>query len=304
MDQVRRLGAMRGDLVRVERAGDVIPYVSEVLTEKRSGDESVFRMPRKCPSCGSAVEKEDVFYRCPAGLACPAQVTESIAHFVSKNAVDIEGLSEKTVRLLHEKGLVRGVADLYSLKKRDLLGLEGFKEKKAANILEAIERSRDIPLHRFIYGLGIRNVGRHISTLLAKRYGTLEDLTGADPEDLTGINEIGPEIASAISDFFRQDKNIRQIQELRDNGVNILSAKRAEGRFTGKRIVFTGSLKDMTRSEARKMVEEHGGETVSSVSTSVDLVVAGDKAGSKLARAKEKGIQIVSEAEFLDMLSG
>jgi DNA ligase (NAD+) len=303
MDQVRRLGVMKGDLVRVERAGDVIPYVSEVLTGKRSGDERPFRMPRKCPSCGSAVEKEDVFYRCPAGLACPAQVTESITHFVSKNAVDIDGLSEKTVRLLHDRGLVRGIADLYSLNKQDLLELEGFKEKKVDNILDAIDRSRNIPLDRFIHGLGIRNVGRHISTLLAKRYGTLERLMRADREDLTGLNEIGPEIAAAITEFFRQDRNISQIEQLRDNGVNIAPMKMPEGRFTGKRIVFTGSLREMSRSEARKLVEEHGGETASSVSASVDLVVAGDRAGSKLARAEEKGIRVVSEAEFLDMLS-
>ncbi|NQT32303.1 MAG: NAD-dependent DNA ligase LigA [Candidatus Omnitrophica bacterium] len=303
MDQVEKLGVKIGDYVKVERAGDVIPYISEVVKEKRTGREKTFHMPKKCPSCGTPVEREDVFYRCPAGLACPAQLKEAIAHYVSKAAVDIDGFSDKTVELLFEMGLIKSIADIYKLKREELLGLEGFKEKKTDNLLGAIENAKDIALDRFIYGLGIRNVGRHIAALLAKRFGTLENLIEADKDELTGINEIGPEIADCIVDFFGAKKNLEEIEKLKANGVIIKKKeKTAKGKFAGKKVVFTGSLETISRSQAKKLVEEEGGEASSGISSNVDFVVAGEKAGSKLEKAKKLGIKVLTEQEFQNLI--
>ncbi len=304
MDQIEKLGLKKGDYVKVERAGDVIPYVSEVVKEKRTGKEKAFHMPAKCPSCGASVEKEDVFYRCPAGLACPAQLKEAITHYASKGAVDIEGFSDKTVELLHDKGLIKSISDIYILKKEDLLALEGFKEKKTENLLGAIEKSKDVTLERFIFGLGIRNVGKHIATLLAARFGTLENIMAADKGKLESINEIGPEISESITDFFREKKNLAEIEKLKATGVIVQEKKKpAKGKLLGKRIVFTGSLESMSRSEAKELVESEGGEASSSISATVDFVVAGEKAGSKLDEAKKKGIKVITEDQFRKLIS-
>ena len=305
MDQIERLGIRIGDYVRVERAGDVIPYISEVVKEKRTGSEKSFRMPSKCPSCGTSLEKEDVFYRCPAGFACPAQVKESLTHYVSKDAVDIEGFSGKTAEQLFDRGLIRGLRDIYSLKKEDLLELEGWKEKKTDNLLKAVSAAKHVTLDRFIFALGIRNVGRHIAALLAGKFGSLERIMAAEEEELVEIKEIGPEIAGSIKEFFSSERNINEIKELRKRGVVIKEReKRAKGRFTGKKVVFTGTMEKMTRSEAREKVESAGGEVASGISSEVDMVVAGDQAGSKLAQAKKKGIEIISEEDFLEMIAG
>ncbi|MBD3379427.1 MAG: NAD-dependent DNA ligase LigA [Candidatus Omnitrophica bacterium] len=302
MDQVERLGIKIGDYVKVERAGDVIPYVSEVMIGKRTGGEKTFRMPEKCPSCGTKLEKEDVFWRCPAGLACPAQLKETMIHYSSKGAVDIEGFSEKTVNLLYEKGMVKGISDIYRLKKEDLLALEGWKEKKTDNLLKAIEEARKVPLERFLCGLGIRNVGKHLARVLADKYGSLDKVMAATEEDLLRINEIGPEIAASIRHFFSREKNLKEIEKLRENGVVIQDRKSVGGRLSGKKIVFTGSLETMSRSEAQKMVEAEGGEALSSVTSETDLVVAGEKAGSKLKKAREKGVKVIDEKEFRKMM--
>ncbi len=303
MDQIERLGVKVGDHVKVQRAGDVIPEVVEVISHRRTGREKAFHMPKKCPSCGATLEKEDVFYRCPAGLACPAQLKEAISHYASKGAVDIDGFSDKSVELLYEEGLISSISDIYKLKGEDLLKLEGWKEKKTQNLLNSIERSRDIPLDRFLFGLGIRNVGKHIATLLAGKFGTLRKIMSADQESLMSINEIGPEIAESITDFFKQKKNVDEIRKLEKNGVKVREKKKAtKGKLLGKRIVFTGSLQTISRSEAKKIVEAEGGEAQSSVSATTDLVVAGEKAGSKLDQAKKKGIRIITEAEFKSLL--
>ncbi len=303
MDQVARLGIKIGDHVKIERAGDVIPYVSEVVKNKRSGGEKDFHMPKNCPSCGTHLQKEDVFYRCPAGIACSAQVKEAITHYASKGAVDIEGFSEKTVGLLFDIGLVRSVSDVYKLKREDLLRLEGWKDKRTSNILEAIERSKHVQLARFIYGLGIRNVGQHIAVLLADKFGSLEKISSAKYDELIEIKEIGPEIALSIVSFFKEKSNMDEIDKLIKNGVVVNHEKRwGRGKLNGKKIVFTGSLGTMTRSEAKRIVEAEGGEVVSSVGSSVDLVVLGENPGSKLDEAKKKGIKILSEEEFKKML--
>ena len=302
MDQVEKLGVRIGDYVRVQRAGDVIPYVSDVIKERRAGKEKKFYMPKKCPSCGTPVEREDVFYRCPAGLACPAQLKEAITHYASKGAADIDGLSDKTVELLHEKGLIRGISDIYTLKRGDLLGLEGWKEKKTENILNAITASKSTTFERFIFALGIKNVGKHIALLLAEKFGALEDLIAARTDELTSIKEIGPEIAESIRAFFAEKKNLDQIHKLRKNGVVISRRAATRGKFTGKKIVFTGSLESMTRSEAKKLVESEGGEASSSVSSGTDLVVSGGNPGSKIDEARKKGIKIITEEEFKKLI--
>lgn len=305
MDQIEKLGIKIGDHVKVERAGDVIPYISEVLKDKRTGKEKEFHMPRKCPVCGTSVEKEDVFYRCPAGLSCPGQLKEAISHYASKEAADIEGFSDKSVELLYEKGLIKGVADIYTLKREDLLGLEGWKEKKTENLLNAIEKSKSVSLERFVYALGIQNVGRHIAAVLAEKFGTLEKLKAAGEEELMEVKEVGPEIAACIMSFFKEKRNIAEIEKLLKNGVKITAKIRSgNGKLEGKRIVFTGSLKTLSRSQAQKLVEEEGGEAASAVSSSVDFVVAGEDAGSKLDDARKKNIKVISEEEFLKLVGG
>ncbi|MDP8299892.1 MAG: NAD-dependent DNA ligase LigA [Candidatus Tantalella remota] len=303
MDQIKELDVRIGDHVKVERAGDVIPYITEAIKEKRTGKETAFHMPKECPSCGSRVEVEDVFYRCPAGLGCPAQLKEAMAHYASKGAVDIDGFSDKTVDLLYDKGLIKSISDIYTLKREDLLELEGWKEKKTDNVLQAIGKAKNVTLDRFVYGMGIKNVGKHISRVLAERFGTLENLMSSSKEDLLSLNEIGPEIAEGIVSFFSGKKNIEEIDKLRNNGVSILpQVISTEGKLAGKKVVFTGSLQTVTRSQAKKIVEAEGGEASSSVSASTDLVVAGEKAGSKLEDARKKGIKIITEEEFRNLV--
>jgi DNA ligase (NAD+) len=304
MDQVAKLGIKIGDYVKVERAGDVIPYISEVLKGKRSGKEKEFHMPRKCPSCGTPIAKEDVFYRCPSGFSCPAQLRETIIHYASKGAVDIDGFSEKTVELFYEKGLIKSISDIYKLKRDDLLALEGWKEKKTDNLLRAIENSKDVPLERFVFGLGIRNVGKHIATLLANKFGKLENISAAEKQELMEINEIGPEIADSITGFFKEKHNVKEIENLRKNGVVVREKKKAvKGKLLDKKVLFTGTLQMMTREEAKRIVESEGGETASGVSSDLDYLVVGEKPGSKLEKAKAKGIKILTEKEFKKLIS-
>ena len=301
MDEIDRLGVRIGDYVKVQRAGDVIPKVIEVISEKRTGKEISFNMPEKCPSCNTPLEKEDVFYKCPSGLGCTAQLKEAMTHYTAKDAVDIDGFSEKTVDQLFEEGLIGKISDIYKLKKEDLLKLEGWKQKKTNNILEAIERAKTVTLDRFIFGLGIRNVGKHIASVLARRYGTLEVLMEAEVEGLLEIKEIGPEIAEGVVGFFREINNIDEIKALISAGVNLVG-KENTGKLMGKKFVFTGSLTKLSRSEAKKLTDENGAETLSSVSNDTDFVVAGEKAGSKLEKARQKGVAIISEQDFLEML--
>ncbi len=301
MDEVARLDVKIGDHVKVQRAGDVIPDITEVIADKRTGREKVFHMPGDCPSCGTPVKKEDVYYRCPAGLACPAQIKEAIAHYVSKGAVDIDGFSDKTAGQLYEEGLINRISDIYALRKEDLLKLEGWKEKKAVNLLRAIEDSKDVTLDRFIFGLGIRNVGKHIAAVLADEFGALARIIAVSMDELVAIKEIGPGTAENVVSFFAKDKNIQEIEKLVEQGVS-LREKGKKGRLAGKKIVFTGSLQTMSRSEAGKLVESEGGEACSGVSETTDLVVAGEKPGSKFDTAREKSIKIISEAEFKKLL--
>ena len=302
MDQIKRLDVRKGDLVKVERAGDVIPYVSEVVKEKRTGSEVSFKMPEKCPSCGMDVEYEDVFCRCPAGLSCPAQLKESVIHYANKDAMDIEGLSEKTVEFLLEKELIKGIPDLYALKPEDLEGFEGWRDKKIGNMLSAIEGSKKVDLDRFIYALGIKNVGKHLAKVLAETFGSLDKIKVSTKEDLICINEIGPEIAASITTFFKDRHHIKIIDDILKHGLELVKKeKKTEGKFSGAKVLFTGTL-SISRTEAQELVLGEGGDIASSLGKSVDILVCGEKAGSKLDKAKKLGIKVLSEKEFKEIL--
>jgi DNA ligase (NAD+) len=293
-----------GDTVIVERAGDVIPAVVKVVTEKRTGSEKALPMPSKCPECGSEVVKipDEVAIRC-LGLSCPAQIRESLIHFASRNAMDIEGLGDKFIEQLLRLGLVKNVADLYRLTRDDFMRFDRMGDKLAENLLNAIGKSKNRELSRFIYALGIRHVGEHTARLLAAAFGSLENLEKAAEEELLSIREIGPQVAQSIVTFFRNPENIAVINTMLELGVNpAREEKKIGGRFAGKTFVFTGSLTRFTRDEAKRIVENEGGHAAGSVSRKTDFVVAGAEAGSKLAKAAELGVKILSEEEFLDML--
>jgi len=304
-DFIDQMDIRIGDKVKVARAGDVIPEVVKVLKEKRTGREKKFHIPSKCPVCGSKVVKEGAFYRCTGGLACPAQLKRSIAHYASKGAMDIEGLGRKNVDLLVDSGLIKRVSDLYTLKKEDLLCLPRFAEKSAENLLKGIENSKNQSLSRFIYALGIPNVGEHMARVFAEKFNTLDALMNAKEEDLINIHEVGPETAESIVSFFREKTNREEIERMKKLGVKatVEKMKKKKGKLDGLVFVFTGALSSFSREEAKHIVEELGGRAASSVSKNVDFVVAGEKPGSKYDKAKKLGVKIINEEEFKKMIS-
>ncbi len=295
-----------GDTVVVERAGDVIPAVVRVLMERRGADALPSQPPQVCPECGSPVVRiaEEVAVRC-MGLACPPQIRESIRHFASRNAMDIEGLGEKFIEQLLTLGLVRSVADLYVLTRDDFMRFERMGDKLASNLLAAIESSKQRELGRFIFALGIRHVGERTAKSLAQAFGSLENLERATVEELVSIRDIGATVAQSICTFFGNRENSAVIRRMLDAGVApAAEQKKVGGRFTGKSFVFTGTLTRFTREEARRLVENEGGHAVGSVSKKTDYVVAGEDAGSKLAKARELGVTVLEEDEFAGMLQG
>ncbi len=298
-----------GDHVIVQKAGDIIPEVVEVVKSKRTGNEEKFSMPESCPACGSTVRRlaGEVALRC-FNPSCPAQVLERIIHFASRDAMDIEGLGEATARQLLEAGLIRDAADIYSLAGRrdELLQLERQGEKSVDNLILAIEKSKQQPLWRLLYALGIRYVGARTAKILAGHFGSLDRILAADSAELEEVPEIGPKIAESIAEFAALEESRDLLARLRSAGLNFTAAEKADGReqlLRGKTFVLTGTLPNYTREEATILIEEAGGKVTGSVSKKTDFVLAGEKAGSKLEKARNLGIPVLSEADLLKMLS-
>jgi DNA ligase (NAD+) len=299
MDEVERLGLQIGDTVLIERAGEVIPHVLKVMKEGKN--RRPFRMPKECPVCGSKIHKieGEVAYRC-VNAACPAKRRESILHFAGRHAMNIDGLGEKVVDQLVEKGLVKDVADLYSLKLDEVAGLERRAEKSAQNLLDEIEASKKGSLARVIYALGIQFVGERTGQLLAEHFSSLDALSEASVEKLEEVPEVGPKVAASIAEFFSEPVNCRIIGKLEKAGVRPTAERVApkSDKFAGKSFVFTGGLANRSREDAGEIVKQHGGKVSSSVSKKTDYVVVGTDPGSKYDKAKELGVTILNEGEF------
>jgi len=294
-----------GDRVLVERAGDVIPQVVKPIKDERDGDEQVFTMPEECPVCGAEVVVSDdkKQARC-TNINCPAQMRERIKHFASRRAMDIDGLGDQVAEKLIEGELVVSIPDIYNLTEQELGELEGFAEKSAGNLINEIEASKDTNLARFLYALGIPLVGFHLARVLAENFTNLEDLSKASQDSLSAINEVGPEVARSIHQFFNEQKNQQAIEKMLEQGLTINNpdAKGEKDILGGLIFVFTGSLDRWTRSEVKDFVERLGGRATSSVSSETDYVVAGPGAGSKLDEAKELSIEILDESEFTKLV--
>ena len=296
MDEVERKDVRVGDTVIIERAGDVIPYVVEVVRRKGATRGKKFKMPKRCPVCDSEVVREEgaAAYRC-IGMSCPAKLRESVRHFASKHALNIDGLGEKLVAQLIDTGLVRNVADLYDLTKQSLVDLERMADKSAQNILDAIAGSKHTTLARFINGLGIPQVGEHMAEVLADHFGSIEALAQATEDELLSVRDVGPETAREIRAFFALEQNHTVIWRLIEAGVRPAVERRARsGKLAGKTFVLTGAL-SVPRDAVARDIEAHGGRVTSSVSKSTDFVVVGEEAGSKLDKARKLGITTLDE---------
>jgi len=305
-DEIRRKGIMIGDTVLIERAGDVIPAVVEVIKEKRTGQEREFRMPEKCPVCGSNVFRPEgeAVTRC-VNSSCPAQVKEHIRHFASRDAMNIDGLGPAIIDQLVDKGMVKNVADLYFLKKDEIANLDRMGDKSAQNLIDAIEGSKQNSLSRLIFALGIRHIGVRAGEILAEHYGSIDALSKATPDELQAIYEIGPKVAESIYKFFQQEGNKQILERLRSAGVKMseeVKEKIADQPLKDKTFVLTGTLASMTRDQASSAIKRLGGKVSSSVSNKTDYVVVGDSPGSKFDRAKKLGITILNEEQFKSLI--
>jgi DNA ligase (NAD+) len=310
-EEVRRKDVRIGDTVIVRRAGDVIPEVVAVVAERRPKGARPYRLPTHCPVCGSRIERPEgeAIARCTGGLYCAAQRKQALLHFASRRALDIEGLGEKLVDQLVDSGLVRNPADLFALDAATLARLERMGEKSAANLVAALQRAKHTTLERFIYALGIRHVGESTARDLARRFGSLDALMAANEAALAEVPDVGPVVAASIARFFAEPHNRQVIEQLRAAGVtwpegSALRRAPASGPFAGKTVVLTGTLPGMTRDEAAALIEAAGGKVAGSVSKKTDLVVAGEAAGSKLARARELGVRVIDGEEFKRLLGG
>jgi DNA ligase (NAD+) len=314
--EARRKDVRVGDTVVVRRAGDVIPEVVSVVLERRPmrdllGDEPLhpaFELPKSCPVCGSAIERpeDEAIARCTGGLICPAQRKQALLHFAGRRAMDIEGLGDKLVEQLVDNAIVKTPADLYKLGLLAMVNLERMAEKSAANILDAIGKSKQTTLARFIFALGIRNVGEATAKDLARHFGTLDALMAADVGALQQVPDVGPVVAASVARFFAEPHNVEVIEQLRAAGVSWTEGEPSavvNSPIAGKTFVLTGSLPTLTRGEAKDMIEALGGKVAGSVSKKTDYVVAGAEAGSKLDKAQALGLTILDESQFRELIS-
>jgi len=304
-DEIDRKDIRVGDTVIIQRAGDVIPQVVKIILEKRPANSSPFKMINTCPECDHDIYRPEgeVVARCQ-NLSCPAQVKRRIEHFVSKNAMDIDGVGEKLIDQLVEKNLVKSVDDLFRLSVDQLSDLERMAEKSADNTISALNNSKSTTFHRFVHALGIRNVGEHVAKVLGKAFGgNIEDFMKTNVEDLEAIVEVGPIVAETIVKFWADENNVNIVNNCFDLGIVLEPVNNeTEQIFAGKTFVFTGSLESITRKEGKEIIESRGGRAAGSVSAKTDYVVAGKNAGSKLMKAEELGISVLIESEFLDLV--
>ncbi len=299
-DEIERLDVRRGDTVLIERAGEVIPKIIKVITTKRKKGTEKVQVPRRCPVCNGKITKEkegEVYWYC-INPDCPARLKGSLLHFASRGAMDIEGMGESLVEELVNRGLVKSLVDIYKLKKEDLLGLPLFKEKKADNILNAIEKSKRQPLSRFLYALGIRHIGEKAARILAEKFPSIDLFFKLKKEDISSIPEIGEVMASSVVDFFSSSQIKQMVAEFKKLGLNLEEKMKKENLLGGKTFVFTGELESFSRSQAQQIVEEKGGRWSSSVSRKTDFVVVGKNPGSKLVKARQLGVKTIDEEEF------
>ncbi|WP_052951973.1 NAD-dependent DNA ligase LigA [Paraclostridium benzoelyticum] len=297
-----------GDTVLVQKAGDIIPQVVQVVKDDRDGNEIEFKFPDKCPVCSEpAVRLEgEAAVKC-INISCPAQIRRGIIHFASRDAMNIEGLGESIVGLLLDNNIIKDISDLYYIKKEDVINLERMGEKSAENLIKAIEKSKQNELYRLINGLGIKYIGVKGAKVLAKNFDSLDEIINADAVKLTNLEEFGDIMANSVVEFFKEEKNITVINKLKEVGVNTESIKNKDESivniFEGMKIVLTGTLPTLKRNDAKEMIEERGGKATSSVSKSTTFVLAGEEAGSKLTKANELGVKVIDEAKFLDILN-
>ena len=307
IDELKRKDVRVGDTVIIRRAGDVIPEVVRVIVEKRPAKSSSVRLPQKCPVCGSPVEREEgeAVARCTGALTCPAQLKESLRHFASRRALDIEGLGSKLIDQLVDSGLVRNPGDLFRLTAGQLANLDRMGERSAANLVESFEHSKQTTFARFLHALGIRDVGEATAEALARHFGTLDSLRGSSMEEIEEVPDIGPITARHVHAFFAEPRNARVIDALIQHKVRWPAAQRpsaGNSALSGKTVVLTGKLSTMSRDEAGDYVRELGGKVASSVSKNTDYVVVGDDAGSKLKKATQLGVKVLEEDEFLKLI--
>jgi len=306
-DYIKERDIRIGDYVSIKRAGDVIPYIIGPLVARRDGSERPWAMPERCPACNTPLERieGEVAYRCPNFGICPAQLVRRVEHFVSRGAMDIAGIGEKQAQLFVERGLIKDVADLYTLDATVFEGMEGFGEKKISNLLTAIADSKHRPLARLITGLGIRFVGEVAALALASAFGSLDALAGASVEQIVAIDGIGPAVANSVAQFFSLPANQALVQKLRDVGVQPTgqpAAARASDGLSGRTFVLTGSLPNLTREQAEELIKAHGGKVTGSVTNKTSYLLAGEAAGSKLAKAIELKVEILDEAGLLALI--
>lgn len=304
-DFVKEKGLKIGDKVIIQKAGDVIPEVVEVVISKRTGEEKDFEMPKVCPVCGAEAVREEgeAAVRC-TGIECPAKLYRNLVHFVSREAMNIDGLGENIIGILLEKKMISNIADIYDLEFEDIASLKKNGKKFAQNLIDSINASKENDLYRLITALGIRHVGVKAAKILAKRFNNIDNLSIATVEELSEVEEVGPIVANSISEFFNQEQTKDLINRLKEAGVNTERLKKEDEdeRFAGKTFVLTGSLDKYSRDEASEIIEQFGGKTSSSVSKKTSYVLAGEDAGSKLTKAQNLGVTIITEQDFIDMI--